>query len=82
MLSDGSLQVINSSSVFHESTVATLSCSSREEGEEFTLPVLLQGQSTQNQLHVSGATHTVVCRYKIDDVFLLWIIVVVSRSTG
>ena len=46
VLSDDSLQVINSSSVFHESTVATLSCSSREDGEEFTFPVLLQGQFT------------------------------------
>ena len=44
VLSDGSLQVTNSSSVFHKSSVAILSCSSREYGEEFTFPVLLQGQ--------------------------------------
>ena len=44
VLSDGTLQVTNSSSVFRKTSVAILSCSSREYGEEFTFHVLLQGQ--------------------------------------
>lgn len=45
VLADGTLQVTNSSSVFHDNILALVSCSSREDGEEFTFPVLIQGRS-------------------------------------
>ena len=44
VLSDGTLQVTNSSSVFRRSTVAMISCSSLDDVQQFTFPVLLQGQ--------------------------------------
>ena len=44
VLSDGTLQVTNSSRVFRKSTVAMISCSSLDDVQQFTFPVLLQGQ--------------------------------------
>ena len=43
VLSNGTLQVTNSSSLFHKTSVVTLTCSSRDGGVEFTFPVLLEG---------------------------------------
>ena len=43
VLSNGTLQVTNSSSVFHSSSVVSMSCSSGEDGQEFSFSVILQG---------------------------------------
>ena len=43
VLSNGTLQVTNSSSLFLKTSVVTLTCSSRDGGQELTFPVLLEG---------------------------------------
>ena len=43
VLSNGTLQVTNSSSLFRRNSLATLTCSSREGGTEYTFSVLLEG---------------------------------------
>lgn len=58
VLSNGTLQVTNSSNVFHKSRLVPLTCSSSNTGQEYTFPVLLQGlfRTTDNlirEYHVS-----------------------------
>ena len=55
VLSDGTLQVTNSSRVFRKSTVAMISCSSLDDVQQFTFPVLLQGQRSW---HIAGSRDT------------------------